>query len=74
MPPVRSVRCAWCDAEMRVAAPQLGEESYFRLLRQCRECAGNNLVELSGAMAQVQQVRRARRRAAATVKRLRLGA
>ncbi len=74
MLPLRSVRCAWCDAEMKVAAPQVGEESYFRLFRQCRECAGNNVVELSGAMTQVQQLRRARRRPAATTKRLRLGA
>lgn len=47
---------------MKVAAPNVGREGYFLLPRQCRDCAGNNLVELTGAVALVSQVRRARRR------------
>ncbi|HZS39813.1 MAG TPA: hypothetical protein VFF06_23430 [Polyangia bacterium] len=59
---LRSVRCAWCSAEMKVAAPNVGRDGYFLLPRQCRDCAGNNLVELTGSIAQVKQVRRTRRR------------
>jgi hypothetical protein len=47
---------------MKVAAPNVGREGYFLLPRQCRDCAGNNLVELTGAVAMVKQVRRTRRR------------
>jgi hypothetical protein len=46
---------------MRVAAPNVGREGYFLLPRQCRACAGNNIVELSGSIAEVRQLRRGRR-------------
>ena len=64
----RTVPCAWCNAEMRVAAPNVGREGYFLLPRQCRACAGNNIVELSGSIAQVRQLRRGRRRSSVTQK------
>jgi hypothetical protein len=65
---VRAVRCAWCSAEIVVAAPNVGREGYFLLPRTCRACAGNNLVELQGAVASVRQVRRTRRLARSTIK------
>ncbi len=68
MTALRSVRCAWCSAEIKVAAPNVGREGYFLLPRNCRACAGNNLVELQGAVASVRQVRRTRRRGPNTVK------
>ena len=66
--PERVVPCAWCNAEMRIAAPNVGREGYFILPRQCRACAGNNIIELTGAVAEVHQHRRARRRSAVTQK------
>ena len=64
----RVVPCAWCNAEMRVAAPNVGREGYFLLPRQCRSCAGNNIIELTGAIAEVRQLRRSRRRSSVTQK------
>lgn len=64
----RTVFCAWCNAEMRIAAPNVGRDGYFFLPRQCRECAGNNIVELSGSVAEVRQLRRGRRHSAVTQK------
>jgi hypothetical protein len=53
---------------MSVAVPNVGGDSYFVLPRQCRNCAGNNLVELSGASSIVRQLRRGRRRSSITQK------
>jgi hypothetical protein len=64
----RTVPCAWCNADMRVAAPNVGREGYFFLPRQCRACAGNNIIELTGAIAEVRQHRRGRRRSNVTQK------
>jgi hypothetical protein len=68
MTPERMVGCAWCGAAMRVSAPNVGKEGYFLLPRQCRHCAGNNLVELAGTQVQVRQLRRGRRRSSITQK------
>lgn len=65
---LRAVTCAWCSAEMKVPDPCNGGEGYFVLPRRCRQCAGNNLVELDGALAIVRQQRRARRRSTGTQK------
>jgi hypothetical protein len=59
---VRAVTCAWCSAEMKVPDPVKGGDGYFVLPRRCRECAGNNVVEIDGALSIVRQQRRARRR------------
>jgi hypothetical protein len=59
---LRTVACAWCGAPLRVAAPELDSEAYFVLPRRCRDCAGNNTVELLGAIATAAKV--VRRRAA----------
>jgi hypothetical protein len=64
----RTVPCAWCNAEMRVAAPNVGHDGYFLLPRQCRACAGNNIIELAGQTAEVRQLRRGRRRSSVTQK------
>jgi len=64
----RTVPCAWCNADMRVAAPNVGRDGYFFLPRQCRQCAGNNIIELTGAIAEVRQLRRGRRRSNVTQK------
>jgi hypothetical protein len=53
---------------MRIAAPNVGRDGYFVLPRQCRACAGNNIITLTGAIAEVCQHRRARRRSAVTQK------
>jgi hypothetical protein len=58
---VRAVACAWCDHEMRVAAPDVGHEGYFVLPRSCRHCAGQNVVELVGSIARAAKRRRATR-------------
>ena len=65
---LRAVTCAWCSAEMKVPEPVGGGEAYFVLPRRCRQCAGNNVVELGGAVSIVRQQRRARRRAADTAR------
>jgi hypothetical protein len=59
---LRAVACAWCHAEMQVPDPIGGREGYFVLPRRCRHCAGNNVVELDGAKATVQQQRKVRKR------------
>ncbi len=59
---VRAVACAWCQSEMRVLAPDVGSEGYFVLLRACRHCAGQNVVELVGSIARAAKRRRARAR------------
>lgn len=64
----RIVPCAWCNAEMRISAPNVGRDGYFVLPRQCRHCAGNNVVELTGSIAEVHRLRRARRRSGVTEK------
>ena len=64
----RTVPCAWCNAEMKVAAPNVGRDGYFLLPRQCRACAGNNIIELTGTVAEVRQLRRGRRRSGVTQK------
>ena len=66
--PERTVPCAWCNGDMRVASPNVGRDGYFLLLRQCRACAGNNMIELTGSVAEVRQMRRGRRRASTTQK------
>lgn len=68
MTAVRIVPCAWCNAEIRVAVPNIGRDGYFVLPRQCRHCAGNNIVELTGAVAEVRRLRRGRRRSSVTQK------
>jgi hypothetical protein len=65
---VRAVTCAWCSAEMKVPDPVAGRDGYFVLPRRCRQCAGNNLVEIDGALSIVRQQRRARRRATTTTR------
>jgi hypothetical protein len=64
----RTVTCAWCGCEMRVHYPDVGVEGYFILPRQCRSCAGNNVIELSGGLAEVRQLRRGRKRGSVTQK------
>jgi hypothetical protein len=59
---VRAVTCAWCSAELRVPDPVRGGDGYFVLPRRCRQCAGNNLVEIDGALSIVRQHRAGRRR------------
>lgn len=59
---MRSVTCAWCSAEMKVPDPVVGAGGYFVLPRRCRACAGNNVVEIDGALSIVRQQRRQRRR------------
>ncbi len=68
MTPERTVPCAWCHSPMRVAVPNVGRDGYFLLPRQCRHCAGNNLVEITGSIAETRQVRRGRRRSSITQK------
>ena len=58
----RSVVCAWCSAEIHVGAPDLGGETYFVLPRRCHACAGNNVIELIGAIATVAKIERKRKR------------
>ena len=58
---LRTVACAWCAAEMKIPDPVRGD-AYFVLPRRCRACAGNNVIELDGAMSIVRQQRKARRR------------
>lgn len=64
----RTVPCAWCNAEMRISAPNVARDAYFLLPRQCRQCAGNNIIELTGGIAEVHQLRRSRRRSSTTQK------
>jgi hypothetical protein len=59
---LRAVTCAWCSAEMKVPDPVHGGDGYFVLPRRCRACAGNNIVEIDGALSIVRQQRRARRK------------
>jgi hypothetical protein len=59
---VRSVACAWCGANLQVGAPEIASDAYFVLPRRCRDCAGNNIVELVGAAAIVARVVRKRTR------------
>jgi hypothetical protein len=59
---LRAVTCAWCSAEMLVPDPVRGRDGYFILPRRCRQCAGNNVVEIDGALSIVRQQRRQRRR------------
>jgi hypothetical protein len=59
---LRAVTCAWCSAEMMVPDPVRGRDGYFVLPRRCRQCAGNNVVEIDGALSIVRQQRRQRRR------------
>ncbi len=59
---LRAVACAWCSSEMKVPDPVCGGDAYFVLPRRCRHCAGNNVVEIDGALSIVRQQRRARRR------------
>ncbi len=47
---------------MRVVAPDVGPGGYFVQARQCRDCAGNNWIELNGSATHVQQLRRRARR------------
>jgi hypothetical protein len=70
MPPLRAVHCAWCDAEMRVTAPDVGAGGYFVQARACRECAGNNWIELRGHDTHAQQVRRQQRREVSTTQKV----
>ncbi len=63
---LRAVACAWCNVEMCVPDPIDGGEGYFVLPRRCRHCAGNNIIELDGGEASVQQQRRPRRQPAVT--------
>ncbi len=56
---LRAVTCAWCSAEMMVPDPVRGRDGYFVLPRRCRQCAGNNVVEIDGALSIVRQQRRA---------------
>ena len=58
---VRAVACAWCESEMRVAAPDVGSDGYFVLPRACRQCAGQNVVELVGTIARAAKRRRGRK-------------
>lgn len=58
---LRAVTCAWCSAEMMVPDPVRGRPGYFVLPRRCRHCAGNNVIEIDGALSIVRQQRRARR-------------
>jgi hypothetical protein len=51
---------------MKVPDPVHGADGYFVLPRRCRACAGNNVVEIDGALSIVRQQRRARRHAAAS--------
>ena len=48
---LRAVTCAWCSAEMKVPDPVRGRDGYFVLPRRCRQCAGNNVVEIDGALS-----------------------
>jgi hypothetical protein len=63
---LRAVTCAWCSAEMMVPDPVRGQNGYFVLPRRCRQCAGNNVVEIDGALSIVRQQRRGRRRSGTT--------
>jgi hypothetical protein len=56
---LRPVACAWCNAELLVPAPDVGD-GYFLLPRQCRHCAGHNVIEVTGGTART--VRRRRQR------------
>jgi hypothetical protein len=47
---------------MKVPDPVGGADGYFVLPRRCRACAGNNVIELDGALSIVQQQRKNRRR------------
>jgi len=38
-----------------------GRDGYFVLPRRCRQCAGNNLVEIDGALSIVRQQRKQKR-------------
>lgn len=58
---LRAVTCAWCSAEMKVPDPVRGRDGYFVLPRRCRQCAGNNVVEIDGALSIVRQQRRQKR-------------
>jgi len=46
---------------MKVPDPARDADGYFVLPRRCRACAGNNVIELDGAISVVRQQRRARR-------------
>jgi len=46
---------------MLVPDPVRGQGGYFVLPRRCRQCAGNNVVEIDGALSIVRQHRRGRR-------------
>lgn len=65
---LRAVTCAWCSAELKVPDPVRGGDGYFVLPRRCRQCAGNNLIEIDGALSIVRQQRRAGRRRTTTRK------
>jgi hypothetical protein len=47
---------------MKVPDPVHGGDGYFVLPRRCRACAGNNIVEIDGALSIVRQQRRTRRK------------
>jgi hypothetical protein len=53
---------------MRVPSPDVGLGSYFVLPRSCRQCAGQNVVELDGAQARAEKRRRNARRRSTTQK------
>jgi hypothetical protein len=63
---LRAVTCAWCSAELKVPDPVRGGDGYFVLPRRCRQCAGNNVVEIDGALSIVRQQRRGARRRTTT--------
>ena len=46
---------------MMVPDPVKGRDGYFVLPRRCRQCAGNNLVEIDGALSIVRQQRKQKR-------------
>jgi hypothetical protein len=58
----RIVACAWCSAEISVPAPDLDENAYFILPRQCHGCAGHNVVEILGRAVHARRRKRAERR------------
>jgi hypothetical protein len=71
---LRSVACAWCDAEMRVPAPDVGSGGYFVLPRSCRHCAGQNTVELDGPQTRAEKRRRNGVRRRSTTQKIRIAA
>jgi hypothetical protein len=62
---LRAVACAWCNAELLVPSPDVGD-GYFLLPRQCRHCAGQNVIEVSSGIART--VKRRRRQPTKTQK------